>query len=119
MRTRPWEVDDALWAGVQPHIPPQQLSLRGGRVRVDDRACFGAILYVLRTGCQWNALPKEAGCSSSTAHRRFQEWRAGGFFEERLARPKELNPNGAEANEMRRRHGWKIVGPPPFRATGQ
>jgi putative transposase len=34
---------------------------------------------VLRTGCQWNALPKEL-CSSSTAHRRFQEWEAGGFF---------------------------------------
>jgi putative transposase len=36
---------------------------------------------VLRTGCQWNALPKEL-CSSSTAHRRFQEWEVGGFFEE-------------------------------------
>jgi len=82
MRTRPWEVDDALWARVQPHIPPQLPSLRGGRARVDDRACFGAIVYVLRTGMQWNALPKEAGCSSSTAHRRFQEWVAGGLFEE-------------------------------------
>jgi len=82
MRTRPWEVSDALWARVQPHVPPQLPSLRGGRSRVDDRACFGAILCVLRTGMQWNALPKEAGCSSSTAHRRFQEWEAGGFFEE-------------------------------------
>lgn len=35
---------------------------------------------MLWTGCQWNALPKEL-CSSSTAHRRFQEWEAGGFFE--------------------------------------
>jgi putative transposase len=79
MRTHPWEVDDALWARVQPLIPPPLLSLRGGRARVDDRRVFGAILYVLRTGCQWNALPKEL-CSSSTAHRRFQEWGAGGFF---------------------------------------
>jgi putative transposase len=82
MRTHPWEVSDALWARVEPHIPPALLSLRGGRSRVDDRTCFGAILYVLRTGMQWNALPKGAGCSSSTAHRRFQEWEAGGFFEE-------------------------------------
>src|SRR5215831_16962762 len=81
MRTRPWEVDDALWARVQPLLPPPLPSLRGGRSRVDDRRVFGAILYVLRTGCQWNALPKEL-CSSSTAHRRFQEWEAGGFFEE-------------------------------------
>jgi putative transposase len=80
MRTHPWEVDDALWARVQPLIPPQLLSLRAGRARVDDRRVFGAILYVLRTGCQWNALPREL-CSSSTAHRRFQEWRAGGFFQ--------------------------------------
>jgi putative transposase len=80
MRTHPWEVDDALWARVQPLLPPPLPSLRGGRSRVDDRRVFGAILYVLRTGCQWNALPKEL-CSSSTAHRRFQEWEAGGFFQ--------------------------------------
>jgi putative transposase len=79
MRTHPWKVDDALWARVQPLLPPPLPSLRGGRARVDDRRVFGAILYVLRTGCQWNALPKEL-CSSSTAHRRFQEWEAGGFF---------------------------------------
>jgi putative transposase len=80
MRTHPWDVDDALWARVEPLIPPPLPSLRGGRARVDDRRVFGAILYVLQTGCQWNALPKEL-CSSSTAHRRFQEWEAGGFFE--------------------------------------
>ncbi|MBV8399944.1 MAG: cupin domain-containing protein [Acetobacteraceae bacterium] len=38
---------------------------------------------------------------------------AGGFFEEQLARPSG-SANGPEANEMRRRHGWEIVGPPPF-----
>lgn len=39
--------------------------------------------------------------------------KAGGFFEERLAHP-EGTANGPEANEMRRRHGWEIVGPSPF-----
>jgi hypothetical protein len=38
---------------------------------------------------------------------------AGGFFEEQLGRPAG-SINGAEANEIRRRHGWEIVGPPPF-----
>lgn len=80
MRTHPWEVDDALWARVQPLLPPPLPSLRGGRSPVDDRRVFSAIVYVLRTGCQWNALPKEL-CSSSTAHRRFQEWEAGGLFQ--------------------------------------
>jgi quercetin dioxygenase-like cupin family protein len=38
---------------------------------------------------------------------------AGGFFEEQLARPAG-SANGPEANEMRCRHGWEIIGPPPF-----
>jgi quercetin dioxygenase-like cupin family protein len=38
---------------------------------------------------------------------------AGGFFEERLQQPA-ASINGEEANEMRRRHGWEIIGPPPF-----
>jgi putative transposase len=41
-----------------------------------------AILLVLRTGMQWNALDLTGPCSSSSAHRRFQEWRAAGVFHE-------------------------------------
>ena len=37
------------------------------------------IFYVLRTGCQWQALPREYG-SGSTVHRYFQEWTARGVF---------------------------------------
>jgi len=39
-----------------------------------------AIFFVLRTGCQWNALNATGLCSSSSAHRRFQEWTAAGVF---------------------------------------
>ena len=80
MRTQPWKVDDETWARIEPLIPPPLPSLRGGGYRIDNRQVFNAILYVLRTGCQWNAIPKEL-CSSSTAHRRFQEWEAGGLFQ--------------------------------------
>lgn len=38
---------------------------------------------------------------------------AGGFFAEQLGRPAG-SINGEEANEIRRRHGWEIIGPPPF-----
>jgi len=38
-----------------------------------------AILYVLRTGCQWNALPQVYG-SGKTAHRYFQRWVRAGVF---------------------------------------
>ena len=46
---------------------------------MDDRKAFEAIVYVLRTGIQWNALPREVG-ASSTVHDRFQEWEAKGLF---------------------------------------
>ena len=39
-----------------------------------------AIFFVLRTGCQWNALKETGLCSSSAAHRRFQEWTEAGVF---------------------------------------
>lgn len=45
-----------------------------------DRKAFEAMIYVLRTGIQWNALPREMG-ASSTVHERFQEWEREGFFE--------------------------------------
>jgi transposase len=41
-----------------------------------------AILLVLRTGMQWNALSVTGICSSSSAHRRFQEWEQAGVFQE-------------------------------------
>ncbi len=44
------------------------------------RKALEGIFYVLRTGCQWKALPWEYG-SGSTVHRRFQEWLEAGFFE--------------------------------------
>jgi transposase len=46
---------------------------------MNDRKAMSAIFYVLRTGCQWNALPRTLG-ASSTVHDRFQEWRSAGVF---------------------------------------
>lgn len=46
---------------------------------MEDRKVFAAIIYLLRTGIQWNALPRERG-ASSTVHDRFQEWEQKGFF---------------------------------------
>jgi putative transposase len=78
-RTRPWEVSDELWDRVKPLIPPAPSHAKGGRPRMDDRKAFEAIIYVLRTGIQWNALPRELG-ASSTVHDRFQEWEQAGLF---------------------------------------
>jgi putative transposase len=50
-------------------------------VPIPCRAVMEAIFFVLRTGCQWNALKETRICSSSSAHRRFQEWTKAGVFE--------------------------------------
>jgi transposase len=53
----PSDLTDAEWALVKPLIRPAK---RGGRPRtVDVREVLNAIFYVLSTGCQWTALPKD------------------------------------------------------------
>ena len=78
-----WQISDGLWEKMAPLIPEHktQNPLGTHRKRVDNRAAMNAIFFVLRTGCQWNALNATGICSSSSAHRRFQEWRDAGVFE--------------------------------------
>ena len=78
---RPWQLSDELWEKIAPLIPPGKPHPLGcHHSRVPDRRAMEAILFVLRTGCQWNALNAPEICSSSSAHRRFQEWIAAGVF---------------------------------------
>jgi transposase len=56
-RRYPSDLTDGEWALVEPLIPPAK---HGGRKRsVDLREVLNAIFYVLSTGCQWKALPKD------------------------------------------------------------
>ncbi|MCX7012414.1 MAG: IS5 family transposase [Candidatus Sumerlaeota bacterium] len=71
---------DGLWARVEPLLPREEPKPRGGRPAVDRRQTLNAIFYVLRTGCQWKALPRSLG-SGSSAHRYFQAWCQAGVFE--------------------------------------
>jgi transposase len=75
-----WQVRDEVWEVVAPLVPVHEPDPRGGRPRVDDRVCFGAIVFVLFTGIAWQHLPRELGCSPATAHRRLKEWQAAGVF---------------------------------------
>jgi transposase len=76
-----WRLPDALWARMEPLLPPRPRHPLGcHNPRVSDRAAMDAIFFVLRTGCHWNALRETGICSSSSAHRRFQEWVAAGVF---------------------------------------
>src|SRR3954469_17899584 len=76
-----WRIPDALWERIEPLLPPRSAHPLGcHNPRVPDRRAMDAIFFVLRTGCQWNALNATGICSSSSAHRRFQEWTAAGVF---------------------------------------
>jgi putative transposase len=79
-RTYPWKVSDALWERVEPLLPVRPPHPKGGRPAAPDRQMFSAIIYVLRTGIQWNALPRELG-ASSTVYDRFRWWESQGFFQ--------------------------------------
>jgi transposase len=74
--TTAYRISDALWAVLEPLLPPHPNTHRfgGGRPRVPDRRCADAIFYVLRTGCQWQALDQTELCAHSTAHDRYQQW---------------------------------------------
>ena len=81
VRDDQWRIPDALWERIEPLLPPRPPHPLGGHnPRVPDRKAMDAIFFVLRTGCQWNALNATGICSSSAAHRRFQEWTAAGVF---------------------------------------
>jgi transposase len=78
-----WRMPDWLWEKIEPLLPAAPFHPLGcHNPRVPDRNAMEAILLVLRTGMQWNALDVSGICSSSSAHRRFQEWRAAGVFHE-------------------------------------
>jgi len=75
-----YQIPDELWDRIKPLLPPPKRKKKSGRPRMDDRLAANAIFYVLRTGCQWKALPRCLG-AASTVHDRFQEWRRAGVFQ--------------------------------------
>ena len=77
-----WRMPDRLWDRIRPFLPVHRNThpLGGGRPRRSDRDAMDAIFHILRTGAQWNSLNATGICSSSTAHRRFQEWVRAGVF---------------------------------------
>lgn len=77
-----FRLPDALWERIEPLLPERvnRHPFGGGRPPVPNRDAMEAIFFVLRTGCQWNALNETGICTSSSAHRRFQEWTAAGVF---------------------------------------
>ena len=80
---------DEFWRRVEPLVPVRERSAEkeylrkpgAGRKPKPPRLIFEAIVYVLRTGCQWKALPSERFGSASSVHARFLDWERAGVFQ--------------------------------------
>ncbi len=74
----PSDLTDNEWALAAPLIPPAK---RGGNKRtVDVREVINGLLYILSTGCQWAAIPKDLP-ARSTLHDYFDRWEYDGTLE--------------------------------------
>ena len=68
-----WEVPDELWKRMAPLILEMDPPKETGRPRANPRNVVDAIIFRIRTGCQWNHIPRVYG-DDSTIHRTFQHW---------------------------------------------
>lgn len=68
-----WHLPDELWDKTRPIINQHDPPKHTGRKRIDPRAALDTIIFRMRSGCQWNQLPKEFPDDSSV-HRTFQRW---------------------------------------------
>jgi putative transposase len=75
-----WEVDDELWQIIQEILDELDPPSPFGRPRTSQREALNGIIYQMRTGCQWNQLPRRFGDDSSV-HRTMQRWVSKGVFE--------------------------------------
>jgi len=73
------DIPEGLWEQIAQVLPRGTGKKKRGRPRVADRRVVTGIIFRLRTGCQWKAIPKQFG-SGSTCHRRFQQWCEAGVF---------------------------------------
>lgn len=91
-----WRCPDDLWDEViEPVMNELDPPARTGRPRIDPRRALDGVIYHLRTGCQWSALPREFGDDSSV-HRTLTRWIDKGVFKEvwalLIARCEDLDP---------------------------
>ena len=115
---------DELWQEIEPLLPPRPPpSPKGGRPPVDDRDALTGILFVLKTGIPWQALPAEAfDARGSSCWRRFDEWNKAGIWPElhrrllnRLGKAGgvDLERVVADSQSVRALRGARTPGPTP------
>jgi putative transposase len=76
-----WHTPDGLWRHIAPLLGPEKAPGTPGRPATPFRLIFDALIYVLRTGCQWQQIPRQEYAPGSTVHGRFRQWVKAGVFE--------------------------------------
>ncbi|MFD7528668.1 IS5 family transposase [Streptomyces sp. NPDC059849] len=129
MGTRPWIVDDELWALLEPLLPPWPERSPGPRP-VSDRLCLQGILFVLYNDIAWQLLPMELKLGSGqTCWQRLDRWQKAGVFDRlhrvllaELSAAGELDWSRAcvDGSHIRAKKGGPDTGPSPVdrRKTG-
>ena len=92
------ELTDEQWEKLEPLLPPQRP--RTGRPNKDHRTIINGILWILKTGAQWEDLPERYG-SPKTVSSRLYRWRKAGVWDQLLA---ELQRQGDTLGEVQ----WTI-----------
>lgn len=73
---------DGFYDLVSHHLPPENpVGPQGGRPRIVHRVVLKVIWFVLVSGCRWEDVPREMGCSGRTAHRRLRNWEELGIWD--------------------------------------
>ena len=113
----------AFFELVAHHLPPERpVSLEGGRPPACHRAVMGVLWFVLATGCRWEDVPPQLGCSGMTAHRYLRRWEQMGVWDRlhadllRLLRQAgKLDPDLVivDAVILRAFGGGELTGPSP------
>lgn len=94
-RVYPTDLTDVMWAIVAPLLPVAKTK----PLQVDLRAVFNAILYIQKTGCQWNMLPKDFPKHQAVRYH-FDKWKELRIFEKVNEALYELERQAAGKAEM-------------------
>lgn len=121
---KPWEIEDGLWARIEPLLPVVVRNRRRpGRRRLDSRRVLCGILFVLYTGIRWEFLPQELGFGSGmTCWRRLRDWNEAGVWQRlhelllaelRAADLLDLSRASVDSSHLRAMKGGEKTGPSP------
>jgi putative transposase len=79
-----WEIADDLWDRIRPILEEFWPRKTTGRRLANWRLALNGIIFRMRTGCQWDQLPKRFG-PKSTVHQWFQRWNKAGVMAQIMA----------------------------------